>query len=512
MALLFYAAGQQDALQVQQTRKIIDGALNQHLTRISNTARDYAWWDEAVENLSTQLDPVWADRNVGRYLANSAGITTTMVVDAMGQLVYGTDRGQRRRGDLASHYGPGLNLMLEQARAQPMGAPEALRGYVRRGRELYAITVAPVTPYQKPIESLRARQRDVLVLTVHLSPSFLGNLQGAFGLGAIQVADGAATSGPTMALQSAMGREVGRLTWVPQQPGRALLGHALPGVIVVVVIFLLAAFWQMRRSWLMIYASRRQTAVLTGVKEDLKQAYQAAKLAYQAKDFFLQRISGQLRTHMRSLLRATGRVTADLDRTLPGDDPHYRREIAGHVRWLDALVDEMTTFTEIEAGRVKVEAGIVEPRLILDQCLGKAMVEAHERSISINDLTKTQALPNLVADPLRLRQVISNLLANAVQYNRASGTTTVSAERVRQNAIRIGIRDTGIGIRQDDREQIFEAFQRVDDDEAAKKRVGLGLAIARDLIELMGGQIHLESEVGEGSTFWIELPVATEQA
>jgi CheY-like chemotaxis protein len=118
-----------------------------------------------------------------------------------------------------------------------------------------------------------------------------------------------------------------------------------------------------------------------------------------------------------------------------------------------------------------------------------------------------EALPAVQADRTRLKQVLLNLLSNAVKYNEAGGRVTVGAQ-VSGDRLRIAVTDTGTGIAGELQEQLFEPFSRLGMEGTKIEGTGIGLTITRQLVDLMGGAIGVDSEVGRGSTFWIELPVA----
>jgi CheY-like chemotaxis protein/anti-sigma regulatory factor (Ser/Thr protein kinase) len=124
-------------------------------------------------------------------------------------------------------------------------------------------------------------------------------------------------------------------------------------------------------------------------------------------------------------------------------------------------------------------------------------------------LTVVQApqVPDIHADDLRLRQVLANLVSNAIKYNRAGGTVAVSAKAVAGNRVRLLVADSGFGIAEEQHARLFDPFSRPEAEHANIEGIGLGLAISRRLAEAMGGSIGFKSARGKGSTFWVELPV-----
>ncbi len=135
--------------------------------------------------------------------------------------------------------------------------------------------------------------------------------------------------------------------------------------------------------------------------------------------------------------------------------------------------------------------------------------EQHELNVS---LEIPDSLPPMWADKGRMAQVLTNLLTNALKYTPAGGSVTVSARQTARG-IELSVVDTGVGVRLEHQGRIFEKFVRLDPDRSRPAgSTGLGLAITKSLVELMGGSIRMESELGSGSTFTVELPVASASA
>jgi len=110
-----------------------------------------------------------------------------------------------------------------------------------------------------------------------------------------------------------------------------------------------------------------------------------------------------------------------------------------------------------------------------------------------------------MADAMRLKQVLLNLLSNAVKYNKAGGNIRIKCDTTNHQQVRISVSDSGAGLSQEQQAVLFEPFERLDADKKAIPGTGIGLALSKRLVELMGGSIGVESELGKGSTFWIEL-------
>jgi signal transduction histidine kinase len=177
------------------------------------------------------------------------------------------------------------------------------------------------------------------------------------------------------------------------------------------------------------------------------------------------------------------------------------------------IVERLLTLARLDAGVDRLRAQPVDAGELAAQCASVVRPLAEARGLSLEVHNLLAAVEDaaeggpLLTDPDKLREVLTNLLHNAIQYNRPAGRIDVTVAR-QDGRVRLEVADTGIGIAPDAREHIFERFYRADPSRNAEDlHAGLGLAIVKEYVELMGGRITVESEEGQGSTFRVELPV-----
>jgi len=233
----------------------------------------------------------------------------------------------------------------------------------------------------------------------------------------------------------------------------------------------------------------------------LNQRLEAANLELaelgRAKDEFLAHTSHELRTPLNSILGFTKLILDGLCQN-PQEERELLREVYESAQHLLGIVNDILDIAKIEAGKLKLELKRVELRPLFDQVLMVVQVQAQEKELQLVDETASAVLPAVRADTDRLRQVLINLLGNAVKFTEEGWVTLrADTERVPGHVL-MEVQDTGIGIPPEKQEGLFEKFKQVDSSFTRRHGgSGLGLAISRRLVEMMGGQIELES-AGEG--------------
>ena len=228
-----------------------------------------------------------------------------------------------------------------------------------------------------------------------------------------------------------------------------------------------------------------------------------AQAANQAKSLFLSNMSHELRTPLNAIL-GFGQLL-EADPALNPDQSDSLQEITNAGHHLLELVNEVLDLAKIESGRLALALGPIAVDELVDECLSLVHPLAANRGICF-------ALPavsgcTLYADRTRLKQAIVNLLTNAVKYNRQSGEVRLEYELPDERCIRIHVHDTGAGIALELLSELFQPFHRLGQELGEVEGTGIGLAITKRLIEAMGGRVGAASTLGEGSDFWLELPI-----
>ncbi len=245
-------------------------------------------------------------------------------------------------------------------------------------------------------------------------------------------------------------------------------------------------------------------------ENDILKAKNEAEKANLAKSEFLSRMSHELRTPMNSILGFAQLMEMG---ELNPKQMKGVRHILGSGKHLLKLIDEVLDISRIEAGKLILSHEPVQVGSIIMEMLDSLQPLIVSRHIKMELNISSNYEQYIMADRQRLKQVLLNLLTNAVKYNKEGGTISISISVIPQSdggetSVRISISDTGNGISEEDMPKIFTPFERIGAEKTDTEGTGLGLAVVKKFMDAMDGNTGVESKPGEGSTFWIELPMA----
>jgi PAS domain S-box-containing protein len=243
------------------------------------------------------------------------------------------------------------------------------------------------------------------------------------------------------------------------------------------------------------------------VESELNEAMAAAEKASLAKSNFLSQMSHELRTPLNAILG----FAQVMESGFPQPTPAQKRSLDQILKagwYLLDLINEILDLALIESGKLTLSPESVSLPDLMLECRSMIEPQAQKRGIGMT-FPRFDIPCFVIADRTRLKQVLINLLFNAVKYNRPGGKVVVDYTPSAPNSIRINVRDSGAGLAPEKLAQLFQPFNRLGNEDGVEEGTGIGLVVAKRLVELMGGVIGADSVVDEGSVFWVELTLTS---
>ncbi|BCW90708.1 Sensor histidine kinase RcsC [Alphaproteobacteria bacterium SO-S41] len=481
----------------------VDSVLKRFRLKLETTTGDYALWDEFYQATRGSDLAGWAKANLGDRVRQTFGATEVWVVDDEGRILYswsenGEDSGRRF---LASH---SLKTLAEAALARPeTDGASALSGFAAFDGEAQIVAAAVISPFTDQLRAENGRAHNVFIVASAINAVVYPELADDFELSGFSfspVAPGG--DAPAVPLADVAGRPLGYLTWTVDGQFGAFMAGYWPWLVALVIGIAVA---------LAILAVRWQALITRLISVSL--SAKAAEESSAAKSAFIANMSHELRTPLNAII-GFGEILSQ-EMFGPHAEPKYK-EYAGDIlasgEHLLAIINDILSIAKIEAGQHRIQA----EACALDAVAGDVvrMVAGHAATADVRLILPRDPAPLAVlADPKALRQVLLNLLSNALKFTAPGGAVTMSwTEKRLDRSVEIAVTDTGIGIAKDKLPLIGTPFFQIADVHARNTGgAGLGLSIVNGLVIAMGGTVDIDSEPGRGTVVTVRLPSARRQ-
>ena len=502
--ITLFTSRSQDRIAMEESVHLTKSVLVAITRRLADQTLDYAYWNQSVNNLVTRADLDWADKNIGIYMHKTFGIASSFVLDADNRSVYSVVGGKRSLSDPLSKFQGGLEKLLERARVASLTTvPFPVTGFVKSGETVHIASISLLAHTEKPIVT-----DATLIFTRVLDAAALAKMSPNYQLEDLRLAvSGEALLPAVLPLASAEGATLGYLTWAPKAPGQDMLQWLIPFVVFVFLVFAGIAHIFFKKTQLIMITLGNNLTEIQATQEALREAKEAAEQASMAKSEFLANMSHELRTPLNAVIGFSSAMEEEVFGPL--GHANYR-EYVGAVKdsgmHLLNLVNDILDMAKIEAGEMEFDELAVDIHDVIHTSARIVANSAIRGNVTL-DLDIPENPPQLRGDSLRLKQILLNLLTNAIKFTPPEGRVSVSTGVDQSNAMTWRIVDTGVGISSKDLPRILLPFEQIRGAVGhTHEGTGLGLYLTKSLIEAHGGTLEIESEVGKGTTVTVKFP------
>lgn len=488
---LLWLAREHDALASDNARRMIENGLGARADQLTAFAADYSYWDDMAIHVPAR-DMAWLDDNIVSVVG---ALPFDLVVLAYPD---GSDLGWVADTEGTPHsfaLPPAVREALVSRQGTRYLKHSTVSDVVLLDDELWHLVAGHVAWLTRSPTPAEERAMPVAIYGKRLTP------EAAAALGTDAFVDGVSVlvGGPsdprqdTLPLLDAEGRAVAHFGWPRPAPGTAILRRlAVPIALVLLALAAVAAA-------ITLHVARSARA--------LERALDDARAADRAKSEFLTTISHELRTPMNGIIGVSQLLE---DTPLDEEQTELLDILSRSAANQMELIEDLLCFGEIDAGALRLVEEPVEPAALVADAAGPARVAAAQKGLDLR-VRLPEAAPAVLADPKRLRQVVVNLMGNAVKFTdagRVEAALDFEPMGGGLTRMRLAVADTGPGIAPEQHARVFERFAQGDGSTRRRKGgTGLGLSISRSIARAMGGDIALESAPGLGSTFTVSVPL-----
>lgn len=481
-----WISAEHNRLALQSSESMVQGGINSFRTRLRTLVRDYSIWDEAYDAALAD-DRQWLYSNIGNAAAEIGTLDLIVFVNPAAGEPFGWQHGSPEGGETGLLSADLLARILAALEASDAadGQPPTL--LAARDGVPWAFSAARVTPVDGAPAGLPSELLPVQIHGQEVSGARLDRIGSGLLIEDLRLSDQPETGLARLPLVDYAGRTISYVTWKPPHPGASILRQvAVPlglALAFIAVVSAVSSFYAVR-------SARR-----------LERALLAARAADQSKTEFLSNVSHELRTPMNGVLGVAQLLqTTELD----AEQRELVSVLFSSANAQMALISDLLDFSRMESGNRQLAEEPFEPGAVLKDLGEMIRVAAAKKGITFSADTRALGGLTVRGDERAFRQIVTNLLGNAVKFTDHGGVELrvgVACDAALAE-VRVSVADSGRGIPPEALPQIFDRFYQADSSlTRSTEGTGLGLAISRNLARMMGGSIEVESEPGVGSTF-----------
>jgi signal transduction histidine kinase/ActR/RegA family two-component response regulator len=496
--LMAYAGLTMRQIAVERETLLIHRVIDRRMEKLQHDLVSITIWNPMYQNSVVRTDRAWLDENLGRYLHLYAGHDLTVAFDQQDRPFYASLGGVQTSPEQLRAFVVAAEPLVRQVRdreaAKIKAAPTSLGfarsvaagGPLKVGGQVYFAQATTVVPEASYRGALIGRQ-PIVLSAITVGPAFLNTLSTEYDVEAPSLVGLESHKAGWVELRGPDGKPFGAITWTPDRPGLAALQRA-KWIILTVALMIIA---------ILALLVRGMSRLIT----QLRQAREEAFAANRAKSEFLANISHEIRTPLNGVLGMAQAMSADALNPAQRERLGVIQESGSS---LLALLNDVLDISKIQAGKLEIEAEAFNLHDLCRDVCGTFQGLAEAKNLDLDFSVETGDRRLWRGDALRIRQVLSNLISNAVKFTEHGSVRLLVTPTA--DGLAFSVVDTGIGLNEDQISRLFQKFSQADASTTRRHGgSGLGLAISHDLVRLMGGTLRVISHPGRGSTFAFSL-------
>jgi signal transduction histidine kinase len=505
--------------EVHQKTITLNAILSERRESVKTLAFDYSYWDETIQYALFERDQDWVDNNIGSYLIDTFGLSNTFLFNQNDKIVFAF--GENKSAIAAAlRNSPVFAKTIRLTQNEKRSEPKAHAFYWMHDKILHFVAVSALT--REGADGIRPDlEKSYLVLVRQMPQKVLGQIAYAYDIPELSYRPGKQSR--EILIKSELGDTTLRFYFTPQGHFWQKFGWVFLslGVTLVTFFYLIRLVQAKNRIATSLNTElNHANEELSELNENLEQkvsektkeliaAKEVAEEANEAKSEFLAKMSHEFRTPLNGILGFAQMLDMDKDHTLTERQMVWIKQIITSGGRLLEIVNDVLDLSRLETGVVAYEPTYFFPQVLFDECLQAYKHRAEEKKIVLN--VQNDSDRQVYVDRGKLKQTLMNLISNAIKYGKPGGHILVGCRSFGVSQMEIFVEDNGIGIPKGEMNAIFEPFYRAKEACTSIEGAGVGLAIVKYNVELMGGSIEVFSTLDEGSCFMVRLPTSVVQ-
>lgn len=496
------------------TLHLAEVSLERQRNEVGFISRDYAVWDEAAVNLNVAHNIDWANRWIGDWAYSDMGMQMSAIVGPDDRLVFFMSDGEKTTNPDQGRLDPSLLALAKTARQAPWLEPQPVTAFLRIDGGVMLAAATPVTPESPTPQDIDTGGRHVIIFLRLLNTELINKFSTDYLLPELNLSDQYDVKlENALPLYDSAQTMIAALRWTPTRPGNLFMNKIAPWLVALVLAAFgaaVAAFFYRRRvlsqAQALMALLNKRNADMQISQQRLHAALEHEQAANAVKTNFLAFMSHELRTPLNAVIGFSEVLSTEM--LGPVGSPKYLEyshdiNAAGH--HLLSLIEDVLEFAKAEAGKLRFNMTKVDLVRVARLCAAQLGPRSRASAIDVT-IDAAQSAVFVFGDERRLKQILLNLLTNAIKASRRHGKVRVRIRADQAGHVTLRVVDQGVGIEKSDLERVFSPFERIGRYETnPSEGIGLGLPIIKRLVDAHNGSVRILSKPGLGTMLEIKL-------